>query len=527
MFRGTLFDFQKEAVDRMVERGQLLVAYEMGLGKTILSIAAVERLIEDEEVMTGLVICPSSLKYQWFRQIEAFTGGDAKPIVIDGTPKQRAAQYERVKAGLHDYVIVNYEQLINDWEKVSRVRIDFVVADEVTAVKNPRAKRTKRLRRINPHYRFGLSGQPLENKAEELFAIMEWVDDSVLGRPDLFDKTFIVRDGFGNVKYYKQIPLLHKIVSDAMVRKTRSDPDVRDQMPKVTEQSRLIPFDSAGGSLYQRIAADLQKDLAEMVGTFGAFDLFAHYQGGSDNTAENQAKGKIMSKITCLKMLCDHPQLLTTSAQKFLSGTKEGSRYAADLKDAGLLDRKFGTPKFDVAMAEVLDILSASPSNKVVVFSFFKDTLGMIQKELSARGIGSVQFHGGMGAKAKDTAKQEFLTDKKCRVFLSSDAGGYGVDLPNANYLINYDLPWSMGKLEQRNARIIRLSTEWESVSLINTLMRGSIEERQYDMLAMKKLIASAVVDGKGADDKDRVEFDLTSLTDFLRDSSVTGLTPA
>jgi SNF2 family DNA or RNA helicase len=121
-----------------------------------------------------------------------------------------------------------------------------------------------------------------------------------------------------------------------------------------------------------------------------------------------------------------------------------------------------------------------------------------------------------MNAEEKNEAKITFQTDETYRLFLSSDAGGYGVDLPQANFLINYDLPWSDGKLDQRNARIIRLSTEWESVSVINIIVKSSIEERKYDMLTMKGKVASAIIDGLGHDEKGRLAYDLDTLTNFL-----------
>jgi SNF2 family DNA or RNA helicase len=132
-----------------------------------------------------------------------------------------------------------------------------------------------------------------------------------------------------------------------------------------------------------------------------------------------------------------------------------------------------------------------------------------------------VLVNGDMSNKAKDVAKRRFQTDPKCRLFLSSDAGGYGVDLPQAQYLISYDLPWSAGALAQRNARIIRLSSTFDTVTIFSLLMKGSIEERQYDMLAQKNLIASAVVDGKGADSDGRLVLNLSTLRTFLLGSDV------
>lgn len=525
MFVGELKDFQQQAFDRMIERRQVLVGYEMGLGKTVITIAAVEHLIDEQLATSGLVVVPSSLKYQWMRQIEAFTGGDAIAVVVDGPPKVRAAQYEEIGEGGVEYAILNYEQVVNDWDAVRRLPRDFVVLDEATAIKNFAAKRTKRVKKLTAPYRFALSGQPIENKPEEVFSIMQWVDPDVLGRFDKFDKAFIVRNHWGGVKYYRALPLLHESLSEAMVRKTRQDPDVRDQMPRVTEEVYSIDFDRKGAKLYRYIAKDLARELAQAVGSHGSFDLLSHYSGEGASPDELAARGRIMSRLTCLRMLCDHPDLLRISAEHYDEGggegIKGGSAYAKELSADGLLVEAKASPKMNATVELVAELLEANPANKVVVFAFFKDVLQMLQ-EATASMTGSVRFTGDMSAKAKDAAKQTFLDDPECRLFLSSDAGGYGVDLPNANYLISYDLPWSAGKLDQRNARIIRLSSEFEAVTLITMAMAGSIEERQYDMLAQKAAIASAIVDGKGYDRKTgRLNLDLKTLSAFLVDSEV------
>jgi hypothetical protein len=127
---------------------------------------------------------------------------------------------------------------------------------------------------------------------------------------------------------------------------------------------------------------------------------------------------------------------------------------------------------------------------------------------------------GGMGAEERDRAKTKFATDPNCRIFLSSDAGGYGVDLPNANYLISFDLPWSAGKLDQRDARIIRLSSVHPHVTITAFVMKGSIEERQYEMLQQKREINKAFID-KGYDTQGKFELNLGTLSEFLSHSEV------
>jgi SNF2 family DNA or RNA helicase len=525
-----LYPFQREVVDRMVERRKLLVAMEMGLGKTICTIAAVERLIAAGEIGGGLVIAPASLKYQWLRQIEAWTDGKANALVIDGTPEEREAQYALVRAGKVEYCIMNYEQVKNDWKlvngdvtrRIEGLPRDFIVTDEATAFKNFEAQRSQLIKKLMARYRWALSGQPVENRADEAFSIMEWVDHRVLGPADIFESHFVRRDGHGRVTGYKNLRTLHRLLSSAMARKTRAE--VADQMPAVVEEQVLVDFDPKGRRLYRAIAADL---LAMMDSTrvTGTFDPDAFYAGqGQKGTKE---MGEVMSRLTCLRMLCDHPNLLRESAAAYeathvnMAGVKAGSRYADMLMQSKALDGVIFGPKLMAVYELVKEILEADPKNKVVVFSFFKGSLRLIQ-EATAGLTQSVMFHGDLSAKEREHSRQVFATNEDVRLFLSSDAGGYGLDLPMANYLISYDLPWSAGKWDQRCARIVRLSSEFPEVTLISVLMKGSIEERQYDVLTMKQRVGLAVVDGVGFDRKTgTLDLDLDSLSDFLRTSAV------
>ena len=167
-FTGTLLPYQPEAVDRMCERTKMLVAYDLGLGKTVLTIAALERLMDENKITEpGLIICLSSLKYQWANQIEKFTDGTSNALVIDGTKAKRAEQYEQAyswRTSGVDYIILNYEQVVNDWEHVKDLPRGFVVLDEATAIKSFKSKRSKMVKKLsNTPFRFALTGTPIEN----------------------------------------------------------------------------------------------------------------------------------------------------------------------------------------------------------------------------------------------------------------------------------------------------------------------------------------------------------------------------
>jgi SNF2 family DNA or RNA helicase len=520
-FTGTLLPYQPEAVDKMCDRGSMLVAYDLGLGKTILTIAAVERLMDEGSVVEpGLVVCLSSLKYQWAAQIEKFTDGSSKAIVIDGTPKQRAAQYEQVKdwqnTGI-DYVVMNYEQVVNDWKIVSKLPRGFVVLDEATAIKSFRSKRSKYVKKLESDYRFALTGTPVENgKPEEIFSIMQFVDPDVLGRFDLFDSTFIVRNNFGGVDRYRNLPLLNKTLADACVRKRQTDEDVAPYLPEaIFAEPILVPFDRAGSVLYKKIVNDLLEDLDEANANFGgSFDLMSHYGHGSDQGGPmDELRGRLMSKLTALRMLCDHPELIKRSAGAYNPMLGDGSKYAAELSEMGLLDKLNSSPKLEVLKEYVSQFLNEYSENKVVIFTSYVKMVDLIREALPFTSVG---YSGQLNAKEKDDAKVAFQTDPDIRILVSSDAGGYGVDLPQGNLLVNYDLPWNAGLAVQRNGRIRRASSTWEHVVIQDLLMLGSVEERQYAMLQQKNAIADAVLDGKGINSKGGVEITVGSLRAFL-----------
>lgn len=243
----------------------------------------------------------------------------------------------------------------------------------------------------------------------------------------------------------------------------------------------------------------------------------AHY-GRSDDDESNRLKGQAMSRITCMRMLCSHPQLLLASAEAFDDEeSSTGSEYASFLKEEGLLDR---LPKSSVKMDALMDILTEQlgPDSKVVVFSGFKPQLSLIADGLRAKEIGYTTITGDTPSKDRKDRMDLFQTHPEVNVFLSSDAGAYGINLDKGTHLINYDLPWSAGALEQRVARIDRTSSLNDHIYLMYMFSSGTIEERQYEMLKQKSKVAGAFVDGDFDTSTGTLSLDLSSLREFLSD---------
>ena len=517
MFKGTLKPYQVEAVEKMVAKKKILVAYEMGLGKTPMTIAAIEELAPKRI----LVLCLASLKYQWQKEIAKFS--DSTSIVIDGTKAQRAKQYDT--ADSYNYTIMNYEQVVNDWDVLKTISFDAIVCDEATAIKGFRAKRAKKVKELAKRIpiRFALTGTPIENgKPEEIFSIMQFVDPNVLGRFDIFDKTFIVRNYFGGVDRYRNLPTLHKVMMESSVRKAQKDDDVKPYLPDaIYREPLLVKLDKASQTLYDYIAKDLFNVLSEAKELFGSgFNLAAHYgQAFDPNDPANQMRGEIMSRISALRMLCSSPLVLNSSFDNFEAHNGKGSAYVHSLGD--ILHSVSKTPKLDAAIGYLEDHLDIDDTYKAVVFTSYLDSVSEIVDRLNAKGYGAVAYTGEMNAVKKEDAKVKFQSRPHIRVLVSSDAGGYGVDLPQANLLLNYDQPWSAGLAVQRNGRIIRTSSEWTTITIQDILVKGSIEQRQYDMLRQKSAVAGAVLDGEGINSSGGVDLTVGSLINFLTDKFI------
>jgi SNF2 family DNA or RNA helicase len=506
--------YQIEAVERIVERGNLLLAMTMGSGKTATAITGIRRLRRLREVDNGAVFALKSTKWQWVREIQKWDPR-ARVQVVDG---DRYARHHAIKrADGFNYTILHYQCLINDWDLIKRyLPIDFVILDEATAIKGFTAKTSKRAKVIARHtdVRLALSGQPVENKPEELFSILQFVDKEVLGSFEKFDRAFITRDHWGKPTRYKNLPTLEKAVAPVMFRRSRED--IAQWLPERIEIEIPIVLEPAVMKLHDHIRADLSEaiDSALSYGVGGGFDVMAHY-GLSQGNERLTAMGQVMSRLLAMRMLASHPHLLRLSADDFDNPlSKRGSEYASTLQAAGLLDGfSADTAKLEALIEMVTEILSEDPRHKVVVFSYFKPMLRMISRRIAA---GHVLIDGDVTGMARDRAIQRFNNDPTCRVFLSSDAGAYGVDLPQGSHLLCYDLPWSGGALAQRVARIDRTNSAFSSIQIAYMYGQGTIEARMYRMLLQKAAVARAFLDGDYDGKSGGIKLDLESLREFL-----------
>ncbi|MEV4454383.1 DEAD/DEAH box helicase [Microbispora sp. NPDC049633] len=516
--------YQDPDLDYFLDRGNLLLAYDMGLGKTILSIAAAEELIARGEVGgdagPALIVCPSGLKLQWAAAIARHTDVATKEItsqgetflvpedryavVLDGGPEQRRELYKQIEETRPDYVIAGYQTVANELRMFRRMKAAFIVLDEGTAIKNPAADVTKAVRRLTAPWRLMLTGTPVDRILEDLLHLMAWVDVTILGDPDdekqalAFDRAYLKRNHWGKVVGYKNMDVLHRKVAPALIRRRTTDPEVAPHMPKVKHGRWTVHMGPETQVAYRHIMEDLAYELQSLPART-SLDLGAYYRGEPD---EKTTAGRVMAVHLAAQQFLDDPKLLADSP----------SPYAKAKVDEGLLDNVGDSAKMHRLVAAVPAIL-ANPEAKVIIVSRFRGMVSRLQKTWPEQ---SVVYHGEMNAAQKQAAVNRFQTDPTKRIFLMSHAGAYGVDIPIATHLINVDPARSAGQRAQINHRHVRASSTHAEVQVIDMVTAGTIEERAYERLELRKKVGAAAVDGVGADARGEIEDTVGSLTEHV-----------
>ena len=221
---ATLYPYQLDGVAFLAANGRGLLADDMGLGKTLQAIAAATWLTHQASVKRVLIVCPASLKHQWAREIEKFTGQSSQ--IIQGGPDKRHAQYVQDKT----FFIINYELVLRDLSVINEVLApDLMILDEAQRIKNWRTKVASSIKLVHTKYAFVLTGTPLENRLEDLYSLMQVVDQDVLGPLWRYLSDYHITDEKGKIQGYRNLSELRQRIGDKMLRRNRSI--VADQLP--------------------------------------------------------------------------------------------------------------------------------------------------------------------------------------------------------------------------------------------------------------------------------------------------------
>lgn len=228
-----LLPYQLDCIAFAVGVGRAVIADDMGLGKTVQGIGTAELLSQDAEISKVLIVCPASLKSQWRLEIEKFSGRSCRLII--GSASERAVQYD----GPSFFTVCNYEQVLRDILAVEKVEWDLIILDEGQRIKNWEAKTSRIIKSLKSPFALVLTGTPLENRLDDLFSIVEFVDDRRLSPAFRFFNRHRVTDEKGKLLGYKNLDELRMRLSPVLLRRTRSD--VLKELPSRSTEIRRIP----------------------------------------------------------------------------------------------------------------------------------------------------------------------------------------------------------------------------------------------------------------------------------------------
>jgi len=444
--KADLYPYQAEGALFAARAGRCLIGDEMGLGKTIQAIAAAELFARHFGAERVLVICPTSLKHQWLREIGKFT--DREALVIGGIRAVRQAQY--AQPGFCK--ITNYDVLGKDLEAINAWMPDVVIVDEAQRIKNWNTIAARALKRIESPYAIVLTGTPLENRLEELLSIVQFVDRHRLGATWRLRHEHQTVDEAGRVIGYRNLQQIGRTLRPILVRRRKDE--VLKQLPSRVDNTVFVAM------------TDEQQD--------------HHDENG-------EAVDRIVSRWRKTGYLSDADQRRLTCCLMNMRMSCN-STYLLDHKT----DHGAKVDELVTLLAELFE----RPENKAVVFSQWVGTHELIIRRLKKRGWDYALFHGGVPSEKRGHLVDRFHADPACRVFLSTDAGGVGLNLQHAAAtVINMDLPWNPAILEQRIGRVHRLGQS-KSVQVVNFVAEGTIEERMLSILAFKRSLFAGVLDG-------------------------------
>src|SRR5437867_9490469 len=234
LLKVPLLPYQLDGVAFAAGAGRVVLADEMGLGKTIQAIGAAELLAREAGISKVLVVCPVSVKSQWRNEIGRFCARDCQ--LISGAIASRGSQY----ANDCFFTVCNYEQVLRDILSIERVNWDLIILDEGQRIKNWEAKTSRVIKGLRSRFALVLSGTPLENRLDELYSVVQFIDDRRLGPAFRFYNRHRIVDEKGKVLGYKNLGDLRENLRPVLLRRTRES--VRQQLPpRTNEIVRITP----------------------------------------------------------------------------------------------------------------------------------------------------------------------------------------------------------------------------------------------------------------------------------------------
>ncbi|MEK4433602.1 DEAD/DEAH box helicase [Paenibacillus sp. FSL K6-2862] len=455
------------------------LADDMGLGKTIQVItclldqkheeqqAAAEEARENEmygsvdpsesgEIepaeavnLPALIVCPTSLLGNWQRELKRFAP-NLSLYIHHGGQRLHGTAFQ-AEAQAHDIVLTTYHLAGRDGPDLASLHWSTVVLDEAQYIKNYRTKQAQSVMRLSAPHRIAMTGTPVENRLSELWSIFQFLNPGYLGTASSFRQRYT---GMGTSEENStSLRELHRLVSPFMLRRLKSDPDIRKDLPEKLELKSYCSLTPEQTILYQRVVDDLM--------------------GGLDGRNGIARKGIVLSSLTKLKQICDHPVLADSSRKDH-----------AKVEASGKMER----------LLELVDAIRDN-GESALIFTQYVAMGELLVSRLTQRYEEEPYFlHGGVSKAQRDEMVETFQKGEGPSLFvLSLRAGGVGLNLTRASHVIHYDRWWNPAVENQATDRVFRIGQN-RNVQVHKLICQGTLEERIDELIESKKALSEQVV---------------------------------
>ena len=420
-----------------------ILADDMGLGKTIQALSFIQHIKETKGSLKALVVCPTTLMYNWENEIKKFTNSLTYYIHHGGIRDKNLVSKPQA-----DIIITTYGTLRSDIKSFVEPDFDYIILDESQAIKNPSSKVTKAVGLLKAKSRLCLSGTPLQNNTFDIFAQMNFLNPGMLGTMEFFKQEFAVPiDKFGEPEQKEH---LRKLLYPFILRRTKEQ--VAKDLPDKTEMILFCEMGDEQRRIYEAYRNDFRDKILGVV--------------------ENQGIGKsqltILQGLMKLRQICDSPAIM---------------------KD----EEKF--PNVSIKLDELVrEITENISDHKALVFSQFLGMLALIRQRLDEMGIKYEYFDGSTTAIDREKAIQGFQNDETCRVFLISlKAGGVGLNLTAADYVYIVDPWWNPAVEQQAIDRTHRIG-QTKNIFAYRMICKDTVEDKILKLQEKKKALAADLI---------------------------------
>ena len=424
-----------------------ILADEMGLGKTVQTLAFVQYMVERKYEGPNLIVVPTSVLPNWDREAEKFVP-QLRRLIIYGT--RRDGMFKQIADA--DLVVTTYALLRRDLEELEKYEFNTIILDEAQNIKNPNTITARSVRHIRARMRLCLSGTPIENNLFELWSLFEFLMPGFLGSQHAFQRGIVkpIKDGDAETLDY-----LRTRVRPFILRRTKAE--VAKDLPPKVESVTCCALEDAQAELYAALARKLRAQVLADV----------------DQKGLAKSQMSILDALLKLRQICCHPRLLKLDMPGFSNNLPSG--------------------KFEAFKDMAMDIVEGG--HKVLVFSQFVQMLHIVRQWLLASSIPFCYLDGA----SKDRFEQvdTFNNSPNIPIFLISlKAGGTGLNLTSADYVIHYDPWWNPAVESQATDRTHRIG-QTRQVFSYKLICQNTVEEKILKLQEAKRGVAEAIIPGQ------------------------------